>query len=152
MTSSNRNIFRVTWPFVWGIHRSPVNSPHKGQWRGALIFSLICAWINTWVNSREAGDLRRQRTHYDAIVMGMSYIGILLHCADILLTLRTLFSRYMLHRSPWANLFCCKNITLLDMISCDSMSVLFLLQCRPMNVMASYKTGNSTVCSIVCSD
>ena len=34
------------WPFVRGIHRSPVNSPHKGQWRGVLIFSLICAWIN----------------------------------------------------------------------------------------------------------
>ena len=31
------------WPSVWGIHRSPVNSPHKGQWRGALGFSLICA-------------------------------------------------------------------------------------------------------------
>ena len=37
------------WPFVWGIHRSPVNSPHKGQWRGALIFSLICAWIHGYV-------------------------------------------------------------------------------------------------------
>ena len=37
------------WPFVRGIHRSPVNSPHKGQWHGALIFSLICAWINGWV-------------------------------------------------------------------------------------------------------
>ena len=32
------------WPFVRGIHRSPVNSPHKGQWRGALRFSMICAW------------------------------------------------------------------------------------------------------------
>ena len=31
------------WPFVWGIHRSPVNFPHKGQWGGALMFSLICA-------------------------------------------------------------------------------------------------------------
>ena len=31
------------WPFVRGIHRSPVNSPHKGQWHGALMFSLICA-------------------------------------------------------------------------------------------------------------
>ena len=40
------------WPFVRGIHRSPVNSPHKVQWRGALRFSLICAWINAWVNSR----------------------------------------------------------------------------------------------------
>ena len=37
------------WPFVRGIHRSPVNSPHKGQWRGALMFSLICVWINGWV-------------------------------------------------------------------------------------------------------
>ena len=44
------------WPFVRGIHRSPVNSLHKGQWRGALMFSLICVWINGWVNNRGAGD------------------------------------------------------------------------------------------------
>ena len=36
-----------------GIHRSPVNSSHKAQWRGALAFSLICAWINGWVNNCE---------------------------------------------------------------------------------------------------
>ena len=57
------------WPFVRGIHRSPVNSPHKGQWRGALMFSLICAWINGWVNNREAGDLRSHRVHCDVSVM-----------------------------------------------------------------------------------
>ena len=57
------------WPFVRGIHRSTVNSPHKGQWRGALMFFLICVWINGWVNNREAGDLRRYLTHYNAIVM-----------------------------------------------------------------------------------
>ena len=57
------------WPFVRGIHRSPVNSPHKGQWRGALMFSLICTWTNDWVNNRDAGDLRRYRAHYDVIVM-----------------------------------------------------------------------------------
>ena len=57
------------WPFVQGIQRSPVNSPHKGQWRGALMFSLICAWINAPANNREAGDLRRHRAHYDVIVM-----------------------------------------------------------------------------------
>ena len=49
----------------------PVNSPHKGQWRGALAFSFICAWINSWVNNREAGDLRCHRAHYDVIVMGI---------------------------------------------------------------------------------
>ena len=43
----------------------PVDSPHKGQWRGALMFSLICAWTNDWVNNRDAGDLRRSRAHYD---------------------------------------------------------------------------------------
>ena len=52
------------WPFVWGIHRSPMNSPHKGRWCGALMFSLICAWINGSVNNREAGDLRRHHAHY----------------------------------------------------------------------------------------
>ena len=57
------------WPFVGGIHRSPVNSPHKGQWRGPLMFSLICAWIDGWVNNGEAGDLRCYRAHYDVIVM-----------------------------------------------------------------------------------
>ena len=60
--------------FVRGIHRPPVNSPHKGQWRGALMFSLICAWINGWANSREAGDLKRHRTHYIVTVMKKLYV------------------------------------------------------------------------------
>ena len=47
----------------------PGEFPHKGQWRGALMFSLICVWINGWVNNRKAGDLRRYRAHYDVIVM-----------------------------------------------------------------------------------
>ena len=33
--------FPRNWLFVLGIHRSPVNSPHKGQWRGALIFFYL---------------------------------------------------------------------------------------------------------------
>ena len=63
------NHFPRYCPFVRGIHRSSVNSPHKGQWRGALMFSLICPWINGWVNYREAGDLRRHRGHCDVSVM-----------------------------------------------------------------------------------
>ena len=46
-----------------------MNSPHKGQWRGALVFSLICTRINGWVNNREADDFRRHRAHYYVIVM-----------------------------------------------------------------------------------
>ena len=60
MTSSNGN-------------RWPVNSPHKGQWRGALMFTLICAWTNVWTNNREAGDLWRHRAQYDVIVMSFMH-------------------------------------------------------------------------------
>ena len=51
------------WPYVRGIHRRPVSYPHKGQWREALLVSLIC------VNNGEAADLRRHRAHYDVNVM-----------------------------------------------------------------------------------
>ena len=64
------------WPFVRGIHRSPVNSPHKGQWRVALMFSLICVWINGWVNNSETGDLRRYRAHYDVTIMQLLTSGL----------------------------------------------------------------------------
>ena len=69
------NHFPRYWPFVRGIHRSPVNSPYKGQWREAFMLSLICARINGWVNNRKAGDLRRHRAHYDAIVMEFAEHG-----------------------------------------------------------------------------
>ena len=71
VTSCNGNIFRVIGPLCgeftgrrW-IHR-------KGQWRGALMFSLIFAWINGWANNSKAGDLRRLRTHYDITTMYIS--------------------------------------------------------------------------------
>ena len=52
---------------------SPVTGefPAKGQWRGVLMFSLICVWINGWVSNREASDLRRHRAHYD--ITGMPW-------------------------------------------------------------------------------
>ena len=61
--------FSRYWPFVREFHRSPVNSPHKGQWRRALMFSLIFAWINGWVNNGKDGDLIRHCAHRDIIVM-----------------------------------------------------------------------------------
>ena len=63
------------WPFVLGIHQ-------KGQWRRALMFSLICAWINSWVNKREPGDLSRHSSHYDVIVMQSNYNQITYLAAD----------------------------------------------------------------------
>ena len=52
------------WSFVKGIHRSPVDLPHKDQWRGTLMLSSICAWTNGWTNIRGTGDLRRNLAHY----------------------------------------------------------------------------------------
>ena len=59
------------WPFVRGIHRSPADSPHKGQWCVALMFSLICASTNGWANNRDAGDLKRHCAHYDVTIMNV---------------------------------------------------------------------------------
>ena len=59
MTSSNGNLFPSYWPFVRWIYRSPVNSPNKFQWRGALMFPMVCAWTNGSANNRDASDLRR---------------------------------------------------------------------------------------------
>ena len=81
--------FPRNWPFVRGIHRSPVNSPHKGQWRGALMFSLICVWINNWVNNRETGDLRHYRAHYYVIAM---WCGCVHHLAAIVMSVDDRFN------------------------------------------------------------
>ena len=72
MTSSNGNVFRVTGHLCrefrefTGPRWIP---PHKGQWRGALMFFFICVWIKGWVNNREAGDLRRYCARCDVTVM-----------------------------------------------------------------------------------
>ena len=53
------------------------NSPVTAQiqWRGALMLSLICAWISSWENTRETIDLRRQGTHYDVTVMFHQHVN-----------------------------------------------------------------------------
>ena len=61
--------FPLCCPFLQGSPWPPVNSHQRSKSRGALMFSLICAWVNSWVNNREAGYLRRHRTYYDVIVM-----------------------------------------------------------------------------------
>ena len=96
------------WPFVRGIHRSPLNSPHKGQWRGALIFSLICVWIHGWVNNREAGDLRCHRAHYDVSVMYSSASLYISEPLDSFVVCHTMIShRKEKHRSSVNMIYCC---------------------------------------------
>ena len=69
------------WRSVRGIHRLLVNSTHNGQWRGALMSSLIFAWTNTWVNNRDVGDQRRHRVHYHVTVMCVYVTKDLKYCA-----------------------------------------------------------------------
>ena len=70
-----RKQFPRYWPFVRGIHRSPVNSRHKGQWRGALML-----FINLRLNKR----LRCHCAHYDVTVMDR-YWDLLWQCIHNLL-------------------------------------------------------------------
>ena len=50
---------------------SSVNGEFPSQWPVTRSFDafLYCTRINGWVSNREAGDLRRHRTHYDVTVM-----------------------------------------------------------------------------------
>ena len=65
MTSSNGNIFRVTGPCEGNSHFTP----HIGQWGGALMLSLICAWTYGWAKNRDAGDSRHHGALYDVTAM-----------------------------------------------------------------------------------
>ena len=98
MTSSNGKKIPRYWPYVWGIHRSPVNSPHKGQWHGTLMSSLTYAWTNSWVNNRDSGDLRRHRTHYGVTVMARNRIKRSRH-ED------TFAIRFLSTANRWSNLY-----------------------------------------------
>ena len=97
------------WPFVQGIHRSPINSPLIGQWRGALVYSLIRAWINRWVNNHEAGDLRRHRAYYDVIVINLCYFKGSLRVSKVKLRINDNFMQTL-----WK---CCPEILLIYEIS-----------------------------------
>ena len=65
----NGNIFRVTGHLCGEFTGDRWIPCTNGQWRGALMFSLIYVWINGWVNNHEAGDLRCHHAHYDITVM-----------------------------------------------------------------------------------
>ena len=62
------------WPFVRGIHRSPVDSPHKGQWRRAFVVFFDLCLKKCWANNGNKGDLRRHRAHYDVTVMAVALL------------------------------------------------------------------------------
>ena len=75
MTSSNGNFFRVTGLLcdAFAGHRWILLT--KGQWRGDLMYSLICAWTNSWENNRDAGDLRFRRAYSDVTLMRKTFLA-----------------------------------------------------------------------------
>ena len=93
--------FSCYCPSVRSIHRSPVHTPHKDQWRGALTCSLICAWINGWVNNRYAGDFRRRcARHYVTVIEHLAVL-----CTQGLPMKLAWFPQLIVHQ---------KNITYID--------------------------------------
>ena len=85
MTSSNEKMKTFSSSLTLCAGNSPVNFPLKGQWRGALMLSLICDWTNGWVNNRNAGELGRHRAHYDATVMMCHWLRLLwLWCSTMM--------------------------------------------------------------------
>ena len=64
------------WPFVRGIHRSPVNSSHKDQSRGALMFYLFLRlnkrlskqWWDWWFETPSRSLWR----HFNGIILNLT--------------------------------------------------------------------------------
>ena len=66
----NRCYARRRFRSIRSFHDDVIKSKHFPR----LMFSLICVWINGWVNNRETGDFRGYRTHYEVTVMRRDYI------------------------------------------------------------------------------
>ena len=58
------------WPFVWEIHRSPVNSPHKGP----VTHTLMLVRITCYTNSRNDRWFETTWRSCDVIVMSSDYV------------------------------------------------------------------------------
>ena len=123
-------IFPRYWPFARGIPRSPVNSPHKGQWRGAFMFSLICVWINGWVNNGEAGDFRRRRAHYGVTVM----------CALVtIVRVMNIIATILTHRGMTTNLYLVNRVIIVSDNGCRMFHKTYLNK-REIIVIGTLKT------------
>ena len=71
-----KKTFRVTGPLCGELtgHRwIPLTKASDAE------LSLICTWINGRVKCREAGDLRRNRVHYDVTVMQHCWWYLFIH-------------------------------------------------------------------------
>ena len=107
-----------------GIHRSTVNTPHRGQWREALMYSLICVWINVWVNNRDAGDLRRYRAHYDVTVMFIDNMHVNIGCGMVIRKLECYKQVFSLTKTDFES-FVHSWKAYKQFLNCDLMNIYF---------------------------
>ena len=61
--------FSVLLPTCVGNSTVPGEFPTQRPVMRSFDVFFICVWINSWVNNREASDLRVYRAHYDVTVM-----------------------------------------------------------------------------------
>ena len=135
---------------------------HAGQWCGALKFSLICKWINGWVNNREASDLRHQQLwcHGNVLRPGDATYRVINLCQYWLGGpdgTRLLFDRVLMYcqlvplvQIFWKILFtmpaCLFQIMHFNNIFCKWSAILFLLQCvnslRPSDAYMRQQTNH----------
>ena len=85
MTSWYWNAFCITgsqvaieWPFVRGIHRLPVDSPHRGSECAPFVFSPLLDWKSCWSNTGVSADLRRRDANLTSLCYHRSSHWILL--------------------------------------------------------------------------
>ena len=98
MTSSNGNIFRVTG-HLCGLFTAP-RWISRTKASNAELSCFLCAWINRWVNNREAGDLRRYRAHYDVIAMHLEHLSVG-NCKWFYISPKQLFKLWINHLSHY---------------------------------------------------
>ena len=94
-------------PFAMGIHRWPMDSPHKGPVAQTLMFSLMIVQTNSWIIRPVPGDLRRHCAHCDVIIMALAH-GCVESSTDTVLTksfdiFRPSFSGFLWFRIQFVN-------------------------------------------------
>ena len=97
---------------VPGIHRSPVNSHHKGQRRGALILSLICAWTNGCINNRDAGDVMKTVCMYTHDYLLRQFCWCILKSYFHIEILLTVWSQTSSHRDKSSVFFIIRSLSM----------------------------------------
>ena len=65
------HIFRVTGPLCGEFIGPRTEASYAELW----CFLCSATWINDWVKNREAGELRRHRSHYDVIVIIFNHLS-----------------------------------------------------------------------------